>query len=309
MPHELNPSRLAPPAVDQSGHASQTLDSADLQLVLALARTGTLAAAGRRMGVDQSTVFRALQKLEKRLGLVLFDRVRTGCRPTATAEQLAQHAEKIEAELEAARVTAGSADGPAQGLVRISTTDVLLNALVIPSLSVLVKTEPLLRFEISAGYQLANLSRRDADIALRVTTRPPGNMIGRSLGAVKEAVFGLKRNTGQTASSKLWTLPWVELDDSIADNPAFKWRRHAAPAASVVLHAPSIQTLFDCVVNGIGIAILPVFMTQGNKDFLRLSEDIPECEKQLWLLSHPDSRHLRRVSAVYRHMAETITLE
>ena len=293
---------------DQPSHASQTLDSADLQLILALARTGTLAAAGRRMGIDQSTVFRALQKLEKRLGLVLFDRARTGCRPTVTAEQLAGHAEKIEAELEAARLTASSTDGPAQGLVRISTTDVLLSAFVVPSLSLLIRTEPLLRFEVSAGYQLANLSKRDADIALRVTTNPPNNMIGRSLGVVKEAVFGLRRNVAHTGPSDLLALPWLELDDSISDNPAVKWRSRMAPAANVVLRAPSIQVLFDCVVNGIGIAILPVFMTRGNKELMRISEEISECEKHLWLLAHPDSRHLRRVSAVYRHMAETITL-
>lgn len=293
----------------QPSHKSQTLGADDLQLVLALARTGTLAAAGKRMGVDQSTVFRALQKLEKRLGFVLFDRVRTGCRPTETAEQLAQHAEIIEAEIEAARSTIATADGPAHGLVRISTTDVLLNALVIPSLSILIRTEPLLRFEMSSGYQLANLSKRDADIALRVTTKPPNNMIGRSLGAIKEAVFALKHDNGQVGSSDLSTLPWIELDDSIPNNPAFKWRNRVAPAASTVLRAPSIQTLFDCVVSGIGIAVLPVFMTRGNKHLVRLSEDIPECNKHLWLLAHPDSRHLRRVSVVYRHMADTIILE
>jgi len=285
------------------------LTAGDLQLILALVRSGTLAKAGKRLGVDQSTVFRSLQRLERGLGTVLFDRSQTGCRPTETAELLAQHAERIESEIEGAKLAVGSADGPAQGLVRISTTDVLLHGLVIPSLTQLARREPMLSYEVTASYELANLSKRDADIALRATKRPPEHMIGRSLGAITEAVFGSKLAWPSRKSFDLTQVKWVDLDDAIPNHPASKWRKRIAPNASLVLRATSIQTVFDSVVNGVGVAVLPVFMTRGRKDIIRLSEDIEECETHLWLLTHPESRGLKRVSIVFRHMAETISLE
>lgn len=260
------------------------------------------------MGVDQSTVFRSLQKLEKSLGSVLFDRSQAGCRATETAELLAQHAERIEFEIESARHAVGSADGQARGLVRISSTDVLLHGLVIPSLSELAKRESLLRFEVTSSYQLANLSKRDADIALRATRTPPEHMIGRSLGSIKEAVFGRKPARGSAKPSELTHARWVDLDDGVPHHPASRWRKRVAPAADVVLRAGSIQAVFDSVVHGVGIAVLPVFMTRGRKDIVRLSENIEECETELWLLAHPESRDLKRISVVFRHMAETIAM-
>lgn len=294
---------------DKSPQAEHSLDATDLLLILTIVRAGTLAAAGKRMGVDQSTIFRALQRLEKRLGISLFDRLRTGSKPTEAAVVLAQHAERIEAEIEGARISAGSADGPAQGLVRISTTDVLLSGIVIPSLSELILREPLLAFETTVSYQLANLSKRDADIALRVTTKPPENMVGRSLGAVKEAVFGSKEGQKQIKPLGLLKSNWIDLDDTVPNYLASKWRNRVAPESRVVLRASSIQTVFDSVVKGVGVAVLPVFMTRGRKDLVRLSENIQECEAQLWLLAHPGSRHLKRVSTVFRHMADTISLD
>src|SRR3954470_5930121 len=102
------------------------LTAADLQVVLALVRGGTLAEAAARSGSDPSTVFRAVQRLDKQLGQRLFQRTRQGYLPTDTALEVARHAEKIEAELEAARAAATGAASAVSGRVRVTTTDSVL---------------------------------------------------------------------------------------------------------------------------------------------------------------------------------------
>src|SRR4051812_9416786 len=130
-------SRIAP--------AQAELTPADLQVVLALARGGTLAQAAQRNGSDPSTVFRSLQRLEKRLGHRLFERTRQGYLPTEAAEQVARHAERIETELEAARAAASGASAQVAGKVRLTTTDSVLRGLVLPCLADLVRCHALLQ--------------------------------------------------------------------------------------------------------------------------------------------------------------------
>src|SRR5438552_18404528 len=115
-----------------------TLGAADLATLLALARTGTLAGAGALISVDGSTVFRAVQRAEKLLGQRLFERSRAGYRPNELGARLAQHAERIEAELESARGLTQRGTASVSGRVRISTTDTLLHGLLLPALAALV---------------------------------------------------------------------------------------------------------------------------------------------------------------------------
>jgi DNA-binding transcriptional LysR family regulator len=136
----------------------------DLELTLTLVRGGTLARAGERLGVDASTVFRALQRIERGLGRLLFERTRLGYLATELATELAEHAERMEATLEAARSTVASAPSQVSGTVRITTTDTVLHGLVAPALQGLRTVHPLLGYELHTGNELVGpakfISRR-----------------------------------------------------------------------------------------------------------------------------------------------------
>src|SRR6188474_3624032 len=112
-------------------NGSSPIGAGELAVLLALVRGGTLAAAGALAGVDGSTVFRTVQRCEKALGQRLFERSRSGYLATELGLQLAQHAERIEAELESARSAARLDAGAVGGLVRISTTDTILSGLLL----------------------------------------------------------------------------------------------------------------------------------------------------------------------------------
>src|SRR3569832_1328052 len=102
------------------------LEAPDLQVVLALARGGTLAAAADRLAADVSTVFRSVQRIEKNLGQRLFERTRGEYVPTDAAQALCAHAERIESELEEARAAVLATAQEVSGRVRLSTVDTVL---------------------------------------------------------------------------------------------------------------------------------------------------------------------------------------
>lgn len=207
-----------------SGQSGPT--ASELQVVLALVRGGTLAEAAARSASDPSTVFRSVQRLEKHLGQRLFERSRQGYLPTDTALALARHAERIEAELEAARTAVTGAATAVAGRVRLTTTDSVLRGLVLPCLPALARAHPLLQLELQAHNALVNLTKRDADIALRATPKPPQHLVGRQLGRIRFVVAGLRGATGRRA---LEAHDWVAPDEAMPEHPSVRWRTRAYP--------------------------------------------------------------------------------
>lgn len=281
--------------------------AADLELLLAMNRTGTLAEAAQRLSVDASTVFRNVQRLEKRLGQRLFERTRRGYLPTEAALALAVHAERIEAELEAARAALPEhgPSGAVSGLVRVTTTDTFAQGLVLPSLAVLMAEHPRLRVELTATNELASLTRRDAEVALRATKRAPDHLVGRKLGVVRVAVYAAPSVSRRRRA--LEDQRWIAPDEGLPEHPTVRWRRKTFPKLQPALLVNSIGGVADAVEQGLGIGALPIFL--GERRGLRaLSEPLADCETDLWVLTHPESRHLRRIAVVAEHFSRGIAL-
>jgi DNA-binding transcriptional LysR family regulator len=287
---------------------SLPLDPADLQLLLALVRGGTLARAAAVLAVDASTVFRNAQRLEKRLGQRLFERSRAGWRANELAQQLAAHAERVEAEIESARAVLQADDAGASGLVRLSTTDTILQGLVMPALCTLALAHPRLQFELHAGNEAVSLSRRDADIALRATRRPPQHLVGRELGTIRAAVYAARPRGAHAPALDLAACPWIAPDDAMPEHLSVLWRRRHLPRVQPQWRVGSILAVFDAVRAGLGVGIVPVFLADAVDGLVALTEPLPECDTSLWLLTHPESRHLRRIATVAQHLAAAIEL-
>lgn len=282
---------------------------ADLDVVLALARGGTLASAGERLGVDASTVFRSLQRIERGLGRSLFERGRSGYRPLELAAQLAAHGEELEATLEAARAAVETAPGQVSGTVRITSTDTVLHGLVAPALAELKPAHPLLGFELHTGNELASLTRRDADIAVRATKRPPQHLVGRHVGTLRLAVYAARRRGApRWAEVEAGTADWIAPDDALPEHPSVIWRQRHWPRIVPRYRVGSILSVLELVALGLGVGIVPLFLAEGRSDVTRLSEPLDDAETGLWLLTHPESRHLRRVATVYGHLAQRLQL-
>jgi DNA-binding transcriptional LysR family regulator len=286
------------------------LSAPDLEVVLALVRGGTLADAGERLGVDASTVFRSIQRIERGLSQNLFERSRSGYLPGELAQALAAHAEQLEVQLESARSVVQMRPDQVSGTVRITTTDTLLHGLVAPALKALHAVHPLLAFELHTGNELASLTRRDADIAVRATKRPPQHLVGRHIGPIRLALFAAKKGPVKRYADVLaGKAAWVAPDDALPEHPSVLWRKKHFPKAAPTYRVNSILTVMELVALGLGVGLLPLFLTRGRRDLAQLTEALDEGQTELWLLTHPESRHLRRVSTVYSHLAQQMALD
>lgn len=281
---------------------------ADLEIVLALVRGKTLAGAAQRLGLDASTVFRTLQRLERSLGRSLFERTRAGYVPGELVQQLAEHAEQLEAALEAARSTLAAEPAQVSGVVRITTTDTVLHGLVAPAMRALQDIHPLLQYELHTGNELANLTRRDADIAVRATRRPPQHLVGKRIGAIRVALYRARTARSSLDDIAAGRVDWIAPDDALPEHPSVLWRRRHYPKAVPRYRVDSILSVRELVSLGLGVGIIPLFLGEGRRELVRLSEPLDDAETDLWLLTHPESRHLRRVSAVYSHLAGALAM-
>lgn len=285
------------------------LEAADLELLLALTRAGKLAQAGERLGVDASTVFRGLQRIERGLGMALFERSRSGYAPNELALSLAEQAEQVDAALEAARAAAQLKPDQVSGTVRITTTDTVLHGLVAPALKSLRAQHPLLGYELHSGNELANLTRRDADIAVRATRRPPQHLVGKYIGPLRVALYAAKKGpVKRYADVEAGKAAWVAPDDALPEHPSVVWRKRHFPKALPAYRVNSILTVMELVALGLGVGVLPLFLAQGHAGLLQLTEVLDDAQTDLWLLTHPESRHLRRVSTVYGYLAQNLAL-
>ncbi|WP_104656768.1 LysR family transcriptional regulator [Ralstonia insidiosa] len=284
------------------------LSAADLEVVLAMARTGTLAAAGDRLGVDASTVFRSLQRIERGLGQSLFARSRTGYLANELAQSLAERAEQVEAALEGARSAVHAAPDQVSGTVRITTTDTILVGLVAPALKALQAQHPNLTYDLRVGNELASLTRRDADIAVRATRRPPQHLVGKHLGSIRVGLYAGRGCDTTYADVEAGRVPWIAIDDAIPEHPSVAWRKRHFPKVVPTYFVNSLQIAAEMVAMGAGIAILPVVMAQARSDLVSLRDLQDANQSELWLLTHPESRHLRRIATVYGHLAQVLRM-
>jgi DNA-binding transcriptional LysR family regulator len=283
------------------------IDYADLSLILALVRGGSLARAAALLRVDVSTVFRAVRRLEAALGQTLFEKSRAGYLPTSLASNLAQQAERAEQALEAARVGVEQGGEVISGTVRLTCTDSVLQGLLLPALAQFMPQFPALTLELSTSNDFANLSRRDADIALRLTKTPPEHLVGRCLGTVAYQVCASAAYAREHQGRALADLAWIAPDDFLPDHPTVVWRREHLPGVRPSYRCNSMLSVTELVRAGLGVAALPDFLLD---DALHpLGPALAGHDTALWLLTRPDCRALRSVVTLFDELGRHVQVK
>ncbi|WLI45938.1 LysR family transcriptional regulator [Pseudomonas beijingensis] len=282
------------------------LDYPDLSLILALVRGGSLARAARLLQVDVSTVFRSVRRLEAALGQPLFEKSRSGYLPTSLAQALAEQAERAEQALEAARVGVEQGGEVISGTVRLTCSDSVLQALLLPALARFMPAYPALSLELSTSNDFANLSRRDADIALRLTRAPPEHLVGRNLGYVTFRICAGATYLRSANADDLAAMTWIAPDDFLPDHPTVAWRRQHLPGVVPAYRCNSMLSVTELVRAGLGVAALPDFLIDENQGLMPLGEPLVGYDTALWLLTRPDCRALRSVVTLFDELGRNL---
>jgi DNA-binding transcriptional LysR family regulator len=279
----------------------------DLHTVLAVSRAGSLSGAARALDIEHSTVFRRLEDIERRLGLSLFERQRNGYLINSHGEAIAEAAQVMEeAALSAERRVSG-ADASLKGVVRLATSE-MLGAYLMPQILKDFLTEnPDIEVEMDLSNRAVDLTRREADIALRATMSPPEHLIGRKVAEINTAVYAACDLVPNGISEdSLEQLPWIGFDESLANVPQAKWMRERLPNVVPRLRMDSFLAVLRSAAAGVGAANLPCFAASQEPKLIRVSTPIDGPRMELWLLTHPDVRGNARVRALLDYLAEQV---
>jgi DNA-binding transcriptional LysR family regulator len=288
--------------VQRSSAKSQATNWNDLRYLLAIARGGTLSEAARRLRVDETTVARRLAVAEAALRARLFERVEGALRPTAAGEAAVAHAERIEREIQALESRIAGTDAAVAGTVRLTAVPTLVNRLLVPALPRLFATHPLLRLELIAEPRNLSLTRREADIALRLARpRGGGTAVARRIGCLDYAVYGPRRGDPDR-------LPWITYEEGMDELPQAKWIAAAARASPrpPALLVNDAEAILAAVRAGLGKSLLPCAVAQRERGLRRLGGAAPALSRELWLLAHADLRPLARFAAVIAWIEATV---
>ena len=288
----------------------------DARLVLAVARAGSLTIAAKALRVDHSTVFRRLTTLESRLGVSLFERGAGGLyRPTAAGARAALAAERMEDEaLGLARDLAGQ-DRRLSGRLRVTCSETLAFRLLTPIMASFRAAHPGVVVELVVDSRVLNLSRREADVALRVARPREGDLWGRKLADIAWTAYGatdyLAGAPAVASAADLARHPLIGWEEGTAGIHAAEWLAEVAPAEAVVYRTNSLVNQFVAARAGIGLAVLPCYLGDQQPGLARAlpGGPVPALTRELWMVTHRDLRRTARVRAFFDAVADGLGVD
>jgi DNA-binding transcriptional LysR family regulator len=281
-----------------------------IRLFLSIVRERSLAGAANRLGLDVSTVSRRLDRLEERIGAPLFDRSREGTEPTALAEQLVAHAEEM--ELSAARfASAGAAvETQVEGTVRLTVLPGIADLFVAPALAQLHERYPRLVVELDASISYADLTRREADIAVRATRPTSGDLVSVKLVTARALPMtspAYARELGKL--EKVEDARWIAWGPDLAHLPDAAWLRTYGPGVEPVFRTSHFASQLTAAGAGLGVVIASAPYARAGLVAVEHAKGLDAAWAELptgtlWLVGHRALRNVPRVSAVWDFLIE-----
>lgn len=280
------------------------MDWSNLQFYLALARTGSLSGASKVLGTDHSTVARRIRAIEQDLGLQLVDRRVRAYSLTSAGQRVFELAGRVEGAIGDVERFAQSAIRSPRGLVRVSGPPGLITHVVAPSLPKLQKRFSGLRIELIGEAREASLSRREADIALRLFRPREDSLVARRLKKIAYGLYG-SREYLHGRQRKDWEfLAHGEGQDHL---PQQKWLRTIADGRDFILRANDLAALLGAVRAGLGVAVLPQAMADNDKTLRRVATPTAVPSRDLWIVFHREVRRAAAIRAVIDHLTAVIS--
>ncbi|MEK1906858.1 MAG: LysR family transcriptional regulator [Pseudomonas sp.] len=284
-----------------------SFDWNDIPLLIALARDGSMSAAGRALGIDPSTMSRRLAAAEAALQTRLFIRDNAGYHPTEAGLVFLSYAERVSGDVKSMLLdTCSEAEG-ISGAVRITSIDFLFSHWLVDHMPALLEQYPRLQLQLLVGNQALSFTRREADFALRLA-RPQDDaaLVMRKVGDIGFAVYGAER-FANLAREQWAEQPWLAYGEELAEMAEMRWLREIAPDAHYPIRVSSVSTLVHACQTGMGLALLPCIL--GERNGLRRLSDEVEVLREVWLLSHRDAGKIGRYQAVSNWLKQVFEQE
>jgi DNA-binding transcriptional LysR family regulator len=286
----------------------QNISWDEFRLVKAIADTGSLAGAGDVLALNHSTVFRRLNALEQDLGSRLFERARTGYVPTPAGEEMVSLAARMFDDITEFERRVAGRDVKPSGELRVTTNDSLVAHLMTPMFGAFCKQFPEIKLDVVIDNRALNLSRRDADVAIRATAEPPETLVGRRIASIAWSVYGTKGcDIAPTDDpNELTDHTWIGFGDAIASIGPARWMGRAIGPGKIFYRLNTVLGLAQAIEAGLGIGFVPCFIGDKAPLLMRLLRSPMVFDSSLWLLMHPELKSSARVRAFVDFMGREL---
>ncbi len=285
-----------------------------VRVFLAVARTGQLAGAAARLGLDVSTVSRRIDRLESELGVHLFDRTREGTVATAAAEAMLPAAEDMERGLAQFTAAVDAIETTAEGVVRLTAPPGVADAFVAPLLARFHQRFPRVAVDLDASIGYADLTRREADLALRASRPRSGDLIAVKVVSTPTIPMTSPAYAEELGRLKRWSdARWINYGADLSHLPTARWITEHVAGVTPVLRTSHFASQVAAAAAGLGVALAsepfrfvrrltPVAISRA----LQPSWDALPVE-DLWLVGHRALRTVPRIAALWDFIAEHLS--
>lgn len=263
----------------------------DLRFLLALHRKGTLIGAATELDVDQTTVTRRLRALEKTAGSELYEKRRGGAVLTKLGLEMVMTAELLETEMLDLETRIIGGEPQLEGPVRI-TMPLAYAVDFVEEFAEFARVFPGIELEVVGSDRLRSVTKREADIALRVATKlkVPEHLVGRKIGSVSVAVFGVPRLVDVPWQQCPW-LGWIDPEGEWSINETFR-QRYGGPC---VLRMNDMWAMTEAARAGVGVMVHGCGTPLVTQGLVQLTD--PEHFGDNWVLTHQELRRSPRIRA------------
>jgi len=276
----------------------------DLRLFLAVARQGSISGAARQLGVQHSTVSRRMRALEKRLGVRLIERKKSGYELTDAGENVRKAACRMEHEVLDVDAILGGFDAKLTGELRVSAINNMASTILMPMFAKFNCNYPDVELHLLVSNQYTSLVEREADVAIRLTNTPTDTLMGKRVVTVATTVYASRKYLAQIRKN--------------GDKPRWlgvsccgfhkTWTKAASIGQQHNFFVDDTLLTLASLKQHMGVAYLPCFMGDSEADLERLCAPDPQMNLGLWILFHADLKRTARVLALRDHMVCEIKL-
>jgi len=278
---------------------------ADLELFLSIARGGSLAAAASILGVDASTVHRRVTSLEEAVRTRLFSRSPRGYALTNAGQELLPYATAVDGQVAEARRKLAARDAALVGVVRVAAIDDLAGILS-PIVASFRRQHPGVTVAVEMRSGFADLARQQADVAIRISTRPPGgDLIAKHIAKLGVAFYGSRAYFAEHGRpARVEQLREHAIVRGDANGPVMPGERTLDSHSSrdrMAFRSESMIARLAAVRDGVGVGVLPCLMADPERTLVRLPFAVSDPDVNVWLLIHVDLRQNARVRTFTEH--------
>jgi DNA-binding transcriptional LysR family regulator len=273
------------------------MEWSDLRVFLAIAREGSLGAAGRRLGQSQPTMGRRLQALETAVGHTLFQRTNDGFVLTDEGHAALAHVERIEEEALAFQRELAGKDAALDGMLRVSSSDWFGLHMLTPVLAEFARVQPRVTVELLTDARLYSLPRRDADLAFRIRPFDDPEVISRRLMHIPYGAY-VRAGAEHPRPGDGDGTALVTMDTAFEEMPDATWIRRMLPTARVVSRSNNRGVQAQLCAQGVGLAVLPVPLAEATPGLERVDLGEPPPGRDTWVGYHRDLKRLARLRAL-----------